>query len=77
VRRRRIIRTMRTAIAVTLLFAGLTPALGAQMNAKRLRSAFHPFFLAGTFVSGAMALWFIIAAYWSLIQAYPDLALPR
>ena len=62
---------MHTAIAVTLLFAGLTSALGAQLNVRRMLATGHPFAIAATVVSGALALWFIIAAYWSFVQAYP------
>lgn len=62
---------MHTAIAITLLLAGLTSALGAQLNYRRMRATRHPFTIAAVLISGALALWFIVAAYWSLMQAYP------
>lgn len=66
---------MHTAIAITLLFAGLTSALGAQLQFRRLRGAISGRVMIALAVSAGMALWFIIAAYWSITQAYPGLAL--
>lgn len=66
---------MHTAIAVTLLFAGLTSALGAQLNFRRMLATGHPFTIAAAAVSGVLALWFIVAAYWSFVQAYPEWAM--
>jgi hypothetical protein len=62
---------MHTAIAVTLLFAGLTSALGAQLNFRRMHATRHPFTIAATLIGAALALWFIVAAHWSFVQAYP------
>lgn len=56
---------MRTAIAITLLVAGLTSALGAYTNYKRYRTARSSPALIVVLVSAAFALWFIAAAYWS------------
>ncbi|MDR5730684.1 MAG: hypothetical protein RB191_25010 [Terriglobia bacterium] len=59
---------MRDAIAVTLVFAALTSALGGRRNWTIFRKTGHQGGLVGAGVGAAMTAWFLFAAYWLLTQ---------
>ena len=60
---------MLTAVGLTLVFAGLTCALGFEKYVKLYARTRNPRYRVGIWAQAVMAAWHLVCGFWMLVYA--------